>query len=235
VSDDRPPLSPLRRVVRTVGELFVTSGLLILLFVAYLLWWTDVEQHRTQTALKTDLQLAWQSPTYDLAQVKLGKGIAVLRIPRLGGSYVEVIVEGVATADLQKGPGHYPGTANAGEVGNFVVSGHRTTYGKPFSDLDKVKPGDLVVVETKDQWLTYRAVREEVVLPTQVEVIRPVPPGFDEPGRYLTFTTCTPKLSASHRLILHGELLRTDGKAADFVPRALRPAVVTVTDLLRQA
>jgi sortase A len=228
------PMGRGRRITRSIGELLVTAGVVVLLFVVYLLWWTDLEQHRTQSALAHTIEKAWQAPTYNISRVAIGDGIAVLRIPRLGAHYREVIVEGVATADLQKGPGHVPDTALPGAPGNFVVSGHRTTYGKPFTDLDKVRPDDLIVVETAGEWLTYREVRELIVAPTAVEVIRPVPPGFSGPGRYLTFTTCNPKFSAAQRLILHGELVRRDAKSGDLAPPALRPGVRTMADLAGQ-
>jgi sortase A len=81
----------------------------------------------------------------------------VLRIPRLGdwNDRPPVVVEGVSTSDLKKGPGHIPGTALPGELGNVVLSGHRTTYGAPFERFDELRPGDAVVVETRDTWFTY--------------------------------------------------------------------------------
>jgi sortase A len=215
----------------------VTVGLVILLFVYWLLYWTDVIQHRTQHALVTQLHNEWSDPSYTIDSTPIGHGIGVLRIPRFGSEYHEVIVQGVSVTDLEKGPGHITTTADPGARGNFVVSGHRTTYGHPFNQLDTLKGGDVVVVETKTSWLTYQVDTLRVVLPTAYDVTQPVPPesGFSKPGHYITFTTCTPKYSASHRLIMFGELVHTDPRTdPSFVPKSLRPGVVTVSDMAKQ-
>jgi sortase A len=152
--------------------------------------------------------------------VALGDGLAILRIPRFGRGYAPVVVEGVATDDLQKGPGHFPGTALPGGVGNFVVSGHRTTYGHPFGRLDELKVGDPIVVEVADRYYTYRVTSRSVVQPTDLNVILPVPdrPGVRPTNRVLTFTTCNPKYSASTRLIVHAQLHTTTLKSRGLPP-----------------
>jgi sortase A len=66
----------------------------------------------------------------------------MLHVPRFGADYAPVIVEGVVEAQLREGPAHYPGTAMPGEIGNFVLSGHRTTYGRSFNQLHELRPGD---------------------------------------------------------------------------------------------
>ena len=148
--------------------------------------------------------------------VDLGSGLAVLRIPRLGdwNDDPPVIVEGVRVADLKKGPGHMPGTAMPGELGNHVVSGHRTTYGAPFARLDELEVGDPVVVETRDTWFTYTVTGSRVVSPSAVEVAWPVPgeAGATPTRRLMTMTTCHPRYSARQRLIVSAELTATDAK-----------------------
>jgi sortase A len=166
-----------RTVVRVLGELMITIGVVILLFVAYELWWTGFYTGRAQTHLLSQLRHAWQSPasagpqsdarahrtiTSSVAQPANGTGIAVLRIPRLGDDYVFAIVEGTDTADLKKGPGHYSGTAMPGQVGDFAVAGHRTTYLHPFYDLNELHHGDPIVVETAKRWFTYRVTSTKV-------------------------------------------------------------------------
>jgi sortase A len=150
------------------------------------------------------------------AEVELGSGMAVLRIPRLGDWNDEppVVVEGVRVADLKTGPGHMPGTALPGELGNLVVSGHRTTYGAPFSRLDELEVGDPVVVETRDAWFTYTVTGARVVSPSAVEVAWPVPgqAGATPTRRLMTMTTCHPRYSARSRLIVSAELTATDAK-----------------------
>lgn len=214
----------IRIAVRGLGELMITAGVIVLLFVAYELWFTNFYTAQKQEALDHDLRVQWkQSQPVALDKVPLGDGLAVLWIPRLGQHYHKVVVQGVSHEDLKKGPGHYPGTAMPGQVGNFVVSGHRTTYGAPFNQLDQLRDGDAIVVETETTWFIYHVTSHEIVLPTDVAVIAPVP---DHPGQkpdkpYLTFTTCHPKYSASHRLIVHGELAQSLPKSAG-VPAELQ-------------
>ena len=150
--------------------------------------------------------------------VELGSGLAVLHIPRLGewNDDPPVVVEGVTTAALQRGPGHIPGTALPGEVGNVVLSGHRTTYGAPFARLDELRPGDAVVVETKDTWFTYSVTGARIVAPTAVEVTWPVPGDRRAvPSEaLLTMTTCHPRYSARQRLVVSAELTAEEPKSA---------------------
>jgi sortase A len=156
-----------------------------------------------------------------------GSALAVLHIPRLGRWNDEpaVVVEGVSTADLKRGPGHIPGTALPGEIGNLVLSGHRTTYGAPFARVDELRPGDAVVVETRDSWFTYSVTGTRIVAPTAVEVTWPVPGqrSATPTEALLTLTTCHPRYSARQRLVVQAELTATDAKG-DGPPTALRAA-----------
>ncbi len=159
--------------------------------------------------------------------VELGSGLAVLRIPRLGdwNDRPPVVVEGVSTSDLKKGPGHIPGTALPGEVGNVVLSGHRTTYGAPFERFDELRPGDAVVVETRDSWFTYTVTGTRIVRPSAVEVTWPVPGDRDATPtqRLLTMTTCHPRFSARQRMVVSAQLTATDPKSSA-TPAALAEA-----------
>jgi len=147
-----------------------------------------------------------------------GTGFAVMRIPRLGrwNNKPPVVVEGVRVADLKRGPGHIPGTALPGEIGNVVISGHRTTYGAPFNRFDELRPGDAVVLETRDMWFTYTVSGSRIVAPTASEVTLQVPgdPTATPTRRLLTMTTCNPKYSARQRLIVLAELTASDPKSA---------------------
>ena len=215
------------RFIRGIGQTMITAGVVILLFVVYELYFTNLFTNREQSTLRNRLSEQWAAPSAPpgqptLVAADLGNGIAVVRIPRLGMDYAEVVVEGVGVEDLKKGPGHLPGTAVPGAVGNFVVSGHRTTYGAPFNRLDEIKPGDPVVIETRDTFFTYLVSGETIVDPSAVEVTFPVPgkPTAVPTQKLLTFTTCNPKYSANQRLILHAELADTTAKPA--LPAALR-------------
>ncbi len=220
------------RVARGLGELLITAGLVVLLFLVYQLWITDMFAARTQDRLHHQLDQAWghppprqpgverARPAPALPPVDLGDGLAILRVPRFGLDYSPVIVQGVSAANLRRGPGHIPGTALPGQLGNFVVSGHRTTYGKPFSRLDELKVGDPLVVEVRDRYYTYRVTGSEVVTPNRLDVTYPVPgrPDVVPTRDLITLTTCHPRFSASHRLIVYGELADTTEKSAGLPP-----------------
>ncbi|MDQ1703206.1 MAG: sortase [Frankiaceae bacterium] len=227
-----------RRVLTAVGETLVTAGVIVLLFAAYELWGTGVYTSGQQNALHQQLEQQWATaaptavgpspgstatsaptavagPSYDITKVPLGSGLAVLRIPRFGKDYDKVIVEGVGVEDLKRGPGHYPGSAFPGQIGNFVVSGHRTTYGAPFNRIDELRAGDPIVVETATNWYVYRVTSSEIVPPTATDVVTPVPHHIGQAATtaLMTLTTCNPKYSAAQRLIVYAALDSTSPAA----------------------
>lgn len=227
----------LRMLARGIGQLLITLGVLILLFVVYELWGTGFYTAAQQHKLESTIQKQWNAggapdvSTLPVDNVPLGTGIAVLFIPRLGQHYHFVVVEGTEFSDLQRGPGHYPGTALPGQVGNFAVAGHRTTYQHPFKDIAKLRRGDYIVLETKDHWFTYRIEDipgtnipwKEIVSPTSVQVAYPVPDQSDPAKaptlKLLTFTSCHPEYSARERYVIHAMLVADTLKPA--VPLAL--------------
>ena len=227
-----------RTGLRGVGQTLITLGVIVLLFVVYELQVTGVVAARAQDRLGDELARSWSevprqpvaasaegepapevpapAPVPALVPV-LGGAFARLHVPALEGYEPKSVVEGVSVEDLkQGGPGHIPGTALPGEVGNVVLSGHRTTYGAPFNRWDELTPGDLVVLETRDGWFTYRITGSQVVLPNAVEVTFPVPGERDATPtrRLLTMTTCNPEYSARERLIVSAELTEAADKAA---------------------
>src|SRR3954465_8530219 len=107
-----------RVVARTVGELLVTGGLVVLLFVFYELFVTDwFTEHRR--AELTEQRLGdWDRGAAVPRHVDVGEAFAVLHIPRLGADYSRVVLEGTNEDQLKQGPGHYVGTAMPGERGN---------------------------------------------------------------------------------------------------------------------
>lgn len=230
-ASSRPPGDRPRAVLRATGELLLTLGLVLLLFCAYELWFTGIATAHDQTRLGRDLDRGWSAPAAPAAAApdvavpsaaapvpgapSLGDAYARFYLPTLQGDRALVVVEGVGVEDLKRGPGHWPRSAVPGAVGNLVLSGHRTTYGAPFSDLDRLRPGDPLVVETRDAWVTYRVTGSEVVLPTDVGVSLPVPeqPGVAPTQALITLTTCHPKLSARQRLVVSGLLAEVRPKA----------------------
>ncbi|MCR8572872.1 class E sortase [Streptomyces sp. Isolate_219] len=215
-----------RWIVRTLSELCVTVGALIVLFVAYVLFWTGVRADSAMDGEIGRLQHQWATrpvtapdstpaPDGDSAPAERprrytpGASFAVMYIPRLGSDWTKPVLEGTATDVLKRGLGHYARTARLGETGNFSVAGHRRTYGDPFKDFPRLRPGDAVVLTDGTTWFTYRIDnRPYTTLPGDIGVIDPVPrkSGFNGPGRYLTLTTCEPEWGHSHRLIAWAHL-----------------------------
>jgi sortase A len=201
-----------RLLIRSIGELCITAGIVVLFFVAYELWGTGTYTQAQQRKLGDELNRTWASAgpgKVTTERVRLGHGLALIRIPRLGKNFHYVIIEGVSVADLRKGPGHYPGTAMPGRIGNFVVSGHRTTYLAPFNRLGELRAGDKILIDTRARQYVYQVTRKEVVKPSDVSVAAPVPehPKADPTQRLITLTTCNPKYSAAQRLIVFGRMV----------------------------
>ncbi len=217
----------MRTALRGVGQTLITFGVVVLLFCVYELWITGLYTNREQARLHRQLIQQWAAAPlpadHHPASLPLGSGIAIIHIPALGGDYQKVVVEGVAVPDLKRGPGHYPGTALPGQVGNMVISGHRTTYGAPFNRIDTLRPGDAIVLETRDSYFTYRVTGMQIVTPTSIEVTYPVPGHRGEvpTARLLTLTTCNPKYSAAQRLIVRAVLQSPFPKHGDLLPPAL--------------
>ncbi|MGV9242318.1 class E sortase [Streptomyces sp. NPDC003710] len=228
---------PVRVIVRTVSELCITVGTLIVLFVVYVLFWTGVRADRAMNDQIDQLQRQWSKATAATtaapggpaspgrpAPYVPGRPFAVMYIPRLGFTWNKPVLEGTAVDTLKKGLGHYPGTARLGQEGNFAVAGHRRTYGDPFKDFPRLRPGDAVVLTDGTTWFTYRIDKGPYkTVPTDVEVIDPVPrkSGYGRPGRYLTLTTCDPEWGHGHRLIVWAHLDGTQPVDAG-EPAALR-------------
>ena len=202
----------------------ITSGLILLLFAGYEVWGKAVIVNDHQRDLNSQLNQDWAdqpdptvSPTPGAtAPAPLaappGGSIARLYIPRLGKHWV--VVQGVETKDIRYAPGHYPDSAKPGQLGNFSVAGHRSPA--IFWDLDQMKAGDMIVVETRTDYYVYTTTTSEIVAPTAVEVVAPVPdhPGETPTVAMLTLTTCNPKWDNYQRLIVHAKLVRHQPRSA---------------------
>ena len=212
--------SPPNACTRRHRTVLIGAGVVILLFVAYQVWGTSLQEAHTQTALRhtfvsdaksNQLEQALNQAT---AQDALptgppavapttnapaeGQPVGDLRIPKIGIN--QIMVEGTNTQDLRKGPGHYTGTPLPGQTGNAAVAGHRTTYGHPFYNLDGVAVGDPIVVTTLQGVFVYDTVKSEVVSPNDNSALK------NTSGHMLTLTTCNPRFSASSRLVVVAEL-----------------------------
>jgi sortase A len=219
----------MRYRIRVAGWALIWSGLLIFGYLGWQLYGTDWVNRGVQEQASADLQDALEaagqstpenidpeeflgagvepSPsTPEIVQffpeepAEVGESFAFLSIPKIGLEDV-VVYEGVDRETLKNGPGHMVSTALPGQPGNSVISGHRTTYGRPFFDFDQLEVGDRVEVETEVGTHVYEVREVMIVAPTDVWVTE------NRNGAWLTMTTCHPKFSARERLVVWAEMV----------------------------
>lgn len=210
------------KVVRFTGWTLITVGVVILLYLVYLLFFTNMRTDRAQQDLLEDWSVEYGDPREALPgegadnpeaePADPGSAYAVMWFERPGSDDPVVhedplyVVEGVTLEHLKSGPGHYPETGAPGSPGNFAISGHRTTYGAPFYNLDELRAGDQIhVVDRGGAKWVYEVVDQRIVGPRDVWVIGDDPLGTGAPT--MTLTTCHPRFSAAQRLIVFAELL----------------------------
>jgi sortase A len=211
-------------------------GVVLLLFAGWQLWGTSIEHAHAQEALRQQFQSHVHrvptdpaGPVLISADARIGEpaeGAVVghLQIPAIGVD--QYVVEGTAEGDLAKGPGHYVGTAVPGQAGNVAIAGHRTTYGAPFNALDRLKINDrITLTSSTGVVLTYVVSQPPTaVSPRDVAVLESVH------DNRLTLTTCTPKFSASQRLVVVALLSQPQAAAATPVTATTTRTVRIVTD-----
>ena len=238
------------RILGVLGELMITAGLVIGLFIVWQIWWTDIEANREQQAAIVTLRQEYGEVADDgIAEPQpgpppewsgpmgVGETIGIMRIPAFGYEYAYTIQNGTdLTTVLDKGSfGRYTDTAFPGEVGNFSTAAHRQTYGAPMMNVQNLKEGDAVVVETADAFYVYKIIADEIVSPTDVWTIAPDPfmaldslkngtPVSEATRRLLTITTCHPPFVSNERWIVHAEFdywtKREDGLPKELVDPA---------------
>jgi sortase A len=225
-----------RTILRTCGELCLTAGAALLLFTGYLIWGTGIQASQAQHAFASELSRQWRarpdhpavaSPRRDHIHPVPGQPFAFIEIPRFGGHWRFAIVEGTSLAQLALGPGHVPGTALPGQVGNFAVAAHRVTAGNPFYHLPDLMIGDLIVIDTRMNRYTYLVTGKQEVLPGDTAVLDPVPgrPLARPRQRMITLITCDPPWTGTHRIIVSGMLAATAPRpGADGSPAPSRVA-----------
>ena len=225
-----PRRSFLHAVIQVLGELLITAGVILLLFVAWQLWWTNVESDAKQSQVIKEFarDLATPAPaetsTAPAAPPAAGENfgapvvgtapghagtIGIMYIPRFGPTYTRPIVQGTSQDVLDTlGLGHYSNTAMPGAVGNFAVAGHRQTHGAVLDNIHTLVPGDKIYVQTKDGFYVYVFRNNQVVLPSRTDVLEPVPtqPGVAPTESYLTMTSCNPRFGAEERIIAYALL-----------------------------
>ncbi|MFI8888933.1 class E sortase [Streptomyces paradoxus] len=227
----RPPAArrrpgPVAMAVSFFGELLITAGLVLGLFVVYSLWWTNVVADRAAGKQADKVREGWAHGRGGPGALNTKNGIGFLHVPAMGNG--EVLVEkGTSNKILNDGvAGYYTDPVKAtlpmsGKDGNFSLAAHRDGHGAKFHKIDKIKKGDPIVFETKDKWYVYKVYD---ILPEtskyNVKVLSQVPKesGKKKPGHYITLTTCTPVYTSTYRYVVWGELERVEKVDEDRTP-----------------
>jgi sortase A len=220
----------MRRLARIASVALITAGVVLLADAAITLVWKEplsaiysaIEQNQAADELDSLSDEFLQDPDVadlaasraatarraerlaDLYEKRLeeGKPFGRIEIPSIDADYV--VVEGTEEADLERGPGHYPDTALPGQRRTVAIAGHRTTYGAPFNQIDKIEIGDTIVLEMPYGTFTYDVTATRIVDPDQVGIVRDV--GHDR----LVLTSCHPLYSAAQRYAVFADLKRID-------------------------
>ena len=235
---------PRTTVTGVIGELLLTAGVIVLLFVAWQMWIGDIiisaqqNEQGQQISQEWDRQPApgpppavetedgvWYEPPL-MEHPSAGEHMALLRVPRFGDDYAATIAGGTTRPiTLDNGwVGVYDQSVMPGQVGNFSVAGHRTTWGFPLNRMDKLKIDDAIVVETAEGWYTYRYRNMQYVTPDAVDVLLDVPqvPGVETGERYMTLTACSPLYSLAERIVgyavFEGFQPRSEGAPESLAP-----------------
>ncbi|WP_169738930.1 class E sortase [Jiangella gansuensis] len=219
-----PQKAPQRNIAALVaggfGELMLTAGAVVLLFVVYTLWGTGIQTASAQNDLRDQLGLdsgQIEKEPVPLDQLEVGDAYGIIRIPRFGEDWEWIIVQGTEDSDLKNGPGHYLDSVDPGEVGNFSIAAHRSGHGEPFAQFPELQVGDVVEIETATGTYVYQLDNAPNGDPdgnridvTDTWVVDPVPgePSDIEPTeRRITLTTCWPRWGSSHRMYATGVLV----------------------------
>lgn len=212
------------RTLRILSVTLITAGLVILADAAITLAWKEplsaIYSAAKQRAAGDELDAAkrdfladpeverageangLEDRTRRLADLyeeglREGEAFGRILIPSIDADYV--VIEGTGTGDLQKGPGHYPTTALPGQARTVAIAGHRTTYGAPFRQIDKIEEGDEITLEMPYGDAVYEVTGTRIVDPEDVQIV-------DDLGRErLVLTACHPLYSAAQRIAVFAE------------------------------
>jgi sortase A len=181
------------------GAIVTGLGLFLALFAAYLFVFSPIQASRSQHRLLADLQGPPGLAALTGHVPPEGKAVAVMQIPAL--KLDQVVVEGTSSSDLVSGPGLMPGSAIPGTPGNTVIAGRRYLYGKPFSALGSLKPGDVIKVVSAYGLFEYKVARTFTVQPGQQDPIG------QTADNQLTLVTSNSSLAPSARVVTIAKLV----------------------------
>lgn len=209
-------------VLGLLGELLITAGVLVFLFLGWQLWLNDIIVGVQDNHTAASVGQAWDKGNITMNKettvVDFGDPVvaavpeenatfAVMYAPRFGSDWVREVAEGIGVSEVlnTRRIGHYPTTQLPGELGNVALAAHRLTYGAPFADIDKLQLGDKLYLQTKDGYYIYSFRNLEYVGPHGVGVLEPVPQrsGQTPTESVLTIMSCNPKFSLAERIIAY--------------------------------
>lgn len=223
-------------IVGVLGELLITAGVVVLLFIGWQLWFTELTVGHEQRVEAAEQNREWNEqaaaspsvaptepsdepsepaePGWVEPPVEQPPGesqrLGMLIVPRWGSDYYRTIAEGISMSEvLNRGKlGRYSSTAMPGAVGNFAIAAHRMGHGGSLHYIDELRLGDHIYVETASGWYQYEFRNLEYVRPTGVGVLDPVPQSPQTPAteRYITLTSCNPEHTSHERIIAYGVL-----------------------------
>src|SRR5690625_3439433 len=217
----RPRTSVGAAITGAFGELLITAGVVLALFVVWQLWWTDVEGDRSAEQAIEQFEATIAEVPDSVGQPRTdappeeavpadGEVFGTLYVPDWGADYRMPSASGVDLAQVLNDArvGDYPDTAMPGQVGNFSMAGHPQTYGEPFYAIDTLTERDAVVVQTSQAWPFSTRSTHELARPDQVEVVAPVPgdPVAAPTEALVTLTRCDPLWSPAERDNVHAQL-----------------------------
>jgi sortase A len=193
-----------------IGKTLISTGVLLLLFVAYQLWGTGLAENQAQNKLKSQFVTsttvttpATDAPTTTTLPPPPKKGDVVAQIIIEKINVDKFVIAGVGYKELEKGPGLFAGSPLPAQLGNVAIAGHRTTFGAPFGRVNELAEGDRIVMKTSRGEFVYLVTgAPTIVKATDVDVIRTVDPS----RAILTLVTCHPKWTSENRMIISAEL-----------------------------
>jgi sortase A len=215
----------MRRLIRDISSVLILSGLLLVLDAGVTLLWQEpvtaaiglvlrgqvnnrylsyrtaplsVVDRAALAGLRSRAQRIEYLARREERELKTGYAIGHINIPKIGARYT--VVQGTDELSLEKGPGHYPGTALPGMGQTVAIAGHRTTYLAPFKRINELVPGNRIVLNMPYGRLNYIVQYHKIVLPTALWVTHNV--GYDR----LVLSACNPLYSAAQRIIVFARL-----------------------------
>jgi sortase A len=206
------------------GVALILVGVSLLGYVGWEFWGTTWVSHKHRDQALSQIERAWRSPDTGsgsgraVVRTAWGDASAIIRIPRFGSDYAVPVFEGTSDDVLATGFGHFTGTADPGQVGNYAVAAHRITHGEPLRRMPDLQVGDEVVVQTRTETYTYRltSAGSALVVPfTAAWVTSPLPHNPETGGvepvqqrgqRLITMTTCSELFHTDNRMVAFGVL-----------------------------